>query len=43
MHPFQITALSNRVWHNPTIHAALAEEAGDEDLNSEVLVPAVRT
>ena len=43
MYPFQITALSNRVWHNPTICAALAEKAGDEDLNSEVLVRAVRT
>ncbi|PIL25427.1 hypothetical protein GSI_13317 [Ganoderma sinense ZZ0214-1] len=39
----KITALSNRVWHNPTIRAALAEKAGEEELNSEVLVRAVRT
>ncbi|RDX39814.1 hypothetical protein OH76DRAFT_1367189, partial [Lentinus brumalis] len=35
--------LSNKVWHSPTIRAELAKLAQNAELNSEVLVRAVKT
>ena len=35
--------LSTKVWHSPQVREELAQLAGDNDLNSETLVRAVRT
>lgn len=43
LHLRQILVLSNKVWHSPTVRTELARLAGDANLNSEVLVRAVKT
>ncbi len=39
----QILLLSNKVWHSPTVRASLAQLAESAELDSEVLIRAVKT